>query len=194
MEMSGICGLCRTEIDADAHRAGCVDLCDYCFGGDIVERMRHERGFELIEKSWVEKSNNENGGTWVHTQVTGKVALPVSLSAHFSREGLGTRIRKFLGVLRDEVQAGDELFDDAVLVETTTDDATRRALHSEGLQMVILDAISEYNAIRFRAVSDGCEVTVASAQGSKSREPAKTGHQRTVALALHHLEDALAPR
>jgi hypothetical protein len=153
--------------------------------------MATKRGFSLEEKSWVQPARNDNDSATLHVKVTGTAPMPATMTALFTREGLGTRIRKFIGAIRNEVQAGDDLFDDTILVETETPEITRRALANEGLQMVILEAVTEYGDLKFEASPGGVSVHVHSAQSTESRNPAKTGQQRTAALALHHLQAAL---
>lgn len=181
------CALCEDELSGPGQRTCGVELCWACYGGDLRERLR-PRGFVIEEKTWTSSPSSADGQIIYNTRVTGVVAIHSVPRAIFSRESLGTKLVKFFG--RHEIQVGDSLFDDAIWVDTDTPEITAHLLRHEGLQSVVLDAVHELGALQLQPVPGGCQASVFTTHSSGAQLPPATGHQRTIALALLHLQAA----
>ncbi len=74
------------------------------------------------------------------------VTLPKStgVEASFSREGLGDKLIK---IFKKEIQIGDPLFDEHVLIKTDTAEATEALLQSTDLRAIIERVITNGGAI-----------------------------------------------
>lgn len=185
------CGLCGEIAETGhAHRSCGLDLCDGCFLGAVEKRVGH-RGFEIARRSWTTRSKSDDSNeVFFHVEITGEIQTPLRVHMRFSKEGVGERLRKWLG-RSEEIQVGDDLFDDHVLISSETPELARVVLASEGQQSVVMEAMADLQGIDFDPTPDGCRVTVHTSTSSKS-STAPSGQARTVALALHHLQQASA--
>lgn len=87
-----------------------------------------------------ESSSTELGGVEVSssksekTQLTLTLAQPAPFTATFNTEGFGHKVAK---IFKSEIQTGDEAFDEAVYISTTTPEATAHTLQSAELRALI---------------------------------------------------------
>lgn len=172
------------------NRVGGADVCDLCMSSDISDVLSR-RGLRLETERWVSKASRSEDSDRHYCRVTGVAPIHVGLAARFSREQ-GTSLLGWLTGRKgsNDLQVGDSLFDDAIRIDTTTEEPARRLLGHEGLQSIIMDAVDEFGDIAFSAVADGTEVTVTSCWVEGSRLPESTRQHCTIGLALHHLQDA----
>lgn len=104
----GACELCGWEMYGGTRTCG-AELCDVCYSGEIAKRVAPV-GFHL-ETNLKRSATRDSAGSKkysVRRTQSGRVMLaqPAPV-ATFSREGLGTKLRKFLGMGPDELQLGD---------------------------------------------------------------------------------------
>lgn len=85
------------------------------------------------------------------------VTLPKStgVEATFSREGLGDKLIK---IFKKEIQIGDPLFDEHVLIKTDTTEATEKLLQSTDLRAIIERVIVNGGAIEIDGFTVKLEV------------------------------------
>ena len=183
------CDLCREALIKAANRTCGLDLCDPCYTSSLRQRLA-PRGFVIELEKWVSKSNSDDGVSTHHTRVTGTVRSSIQPRAAFTREALGTRIKRFFG--RGDLEVGDSLFDDNIWVDTDTEEQTRAMLAEVGLQDVIFEAVNDFGGIRFSPAEGGCTVMVHSTWNKNQVTPDVFSHQRVVSSALHYLEQVKA--
>jgi hypothetical protein len=173
------CTLCRRP--AGGHgtfRASGLDLCPQCFAGQSVDALRERRGFTISERTWLEGVKAPS--TW--SEVSGAIAHPVDVEAVFSNEGFLEKIGK---LFTGELQTGDPLFDDKILVRTSTPEQLAALLRDEGLRMAILDLVPV--VLRVDLDAKGVRTSYCHAwQDAPGRDEIVRG----VAVLLHHLEAA----
>lgn len=182
------CDLCGEQIDGGTRTCG-ADLCDVCYGGHLIERVR-QTGLEL-DANWKRSSSRDGHGGRDHTirkTVSGIVRLsnPTPVVT-FRREGVGIRLRKFFGVGPDDVKLGDAAFDHAVLVDTETPELTREALANGGLRDVVMESVAAFGGLAFDTEPGGARVTILSVEHPQRWSQPREGQQRLVAIALMHL-------
>ena len=185
---SAPCQLCQIPGADSEHRIAGLDLCVECFRGDLRDAMRG-RGFELHQREWRGHGERDEGPDAHNTEVTAVSTHVPGINAVFTKERFGVRLSKFFGKHADELQTGDEVFDDSIFVETSTPLKTQRMLEHEGIQLVISDAVASFGEIRFGAVPYGTKIRVYGGWSEGRGLPPKTGLQRTIAIVLHHLEN-----
>lgn len=141
-----VCGLCEQSVSRNRTiRAFGLDICNGCETGKREVRARH-RGIELGEpRQWTESKNQGSSGASVAhcAECRATVTAPaLDVRAAFTREHLGAKLAKLFR-FRDEIQVGDAIFDDVVLITTETEQATRQWLDDEGVQSAILDMVAD---------------------------------------------------
>lgn len=117
---------------------GASDLCWSEVAGEL-----EGRGVVLRERRWI-----EDRGPHAHTvfvELAGGVPYVLGLEATFSREGLFHKIGK---LVKPEIQTGDELFDRALFIDTTTPDRAADLLTSDGPRSAILELLSNVESLR----------------------------------------------
>lgn len=189
---SGRCGLCRSplEVTGDRRIAG-LDLCERCWGGDLEDRLE-ARSFRFVLRRWTETISTDHHGRPIEKyfhEVYCTLDRSICFRASFSREGLGSKVRKLFS---SELQAGDALFDDSVFVETSDHEIVKKLLSSSGFQSAVMEVIA-LPAGRLDIIDDevwfrhGKPMTDDDYEGDEA-----AAYARSVAVVAHYVTTILA--
>lgn len=184
------CDLCGMTMQRGTNRVGGANVCDVCLASDITDLLAR-RGFALQTKRWVSKATRSEDSDRHYCRVTGSAPIKADMTATFSREQGSAILGWLLGRKgSNDLQVGDSLFDDAIRIDTGTEDGARALLAHQGLQAIIMDAVDEFGDIAFVQTVDGMRVTVTSCWSEGSSLPESTRQHCTIGVALHQLEAA----
>jgi hypothetical protein len=89
------------------------------------------------------------------TEVVVKLPKSTGVEASFSQEGLADKLVK---IFKKEIQIGDPLFDEHVLIKTDTTEATKRLLQSTDLRAIVERVIVNGGAIEIDGATVKLEV------------------------------------
>ncbi len=177
---SGTCDLCGGEMPPElANHVSDARLCDGCNGGGFTEALE-ERGIRFQELHY-QYRHLETAVSTDH-RVTVSLDRDLGFHAEFGPEGFISRLFKGRS---DEIQTGDELFDNAILIKTDRREAAAEVLEHEGVRSAIFDhrLMGDPNPLTIQ----GNRCSLDFARGS-SAYPSTREARRALALLFHHLE------
>jgi hypothetical protein len=182
MDTCELCG--RAHTTADVMLVSGLALCDRCYRGDFGDGL-FQRGIGVQEAEY-ERWIDMGGRRPVHTvEVVAALAYDLGLEARFTTENGLSRLTKFLS---SELQTGDKVFDDAVLIETDDKERCAAILQHPGVRAAILDNLNEVVGSR-----NGDDICI---EGNRCRARDRVesprrdipGMRRDLAVLFHYLQ------
>ena len=139
MSEGAACDLCGREGEKLSAHYG-LGICPHCVAGKFHEdRISKLWGADLEVLSQEEFDPDLHSSPIVHKlEVSGTFPHHVDVAATFIPERAG---HKMVKLFKDELQAGDPLFDDAIYIKDVDREGTRKLIANRDAQQAILDLV-----------------------------------------------------